>query len=73
VKKEEEVYGADETIYKDRFAKAATNCLLGSEGMPIGIQVMGLPFEDEKVVEVMRMIDSENQFYKKYQGPKNYI
>ena len=28
-----------------------------SEGLPIGIQIVGLPYQDEKIIEVMKLIE----------------
>lgn len=31
----------------------------GSEGMPVGIQVVGLPYRDETVLRVMKLLETE--------------
>lgn len=50
-----------ETRYmgNDRVAKRATSILKGSEGMPIGVQVVARPFQEEKVLAVMAQIEKE--------------
>jgi fatty acid amide hydrolase len=67
VKKEEE--GVYECIHKDKFAKAAKACTLDSAGLPVSVQVMTLPWEDEKCVEILRLIDNEIQFRKNFKCP----
>jgi Asp-tRNA(Asn)/Glu-tRNA(Gln) amidotransferase A subunit family amidase len=42
----------------------------GSAGMPVGIQVIGLPFEDEKVLGFMKSLEKEVKFYEKFPLPK---
>ena len=40
-----------------------------SQGLPVGIQVVGLPFSEEKVLGVSKKIEAHFQFNKKY--PQN--
>lgn len=56
---------ANETLYKP--AKEEPNCMVlkafaenmkGSEGMPMGVQVVGLPWRDEECLAIMREIDN---------------
>lgn len=42
----------------------------GSAGLPVGIQIIGLPFEDEKVLGFMKNLEKEVKFYEKYPLPK---
>ena len=73
VKKEEEVY--DSSCCKnnnDDFFKATVESMKNSEGLPVGIQVWTLPFEDEKCVAVMKLIDNEIQFMKKYRPSMSF-
>lgn len=37
--------------------------MAGSEGMPLSIQVVGYPNEDEKVLGIMKIIENYYQFY----------
>eukprot|EP01083_Nonionella_stella_P073445 198585_1 len=39
--------------HKDSYSKAIDTYLKGSEGLPVGVQVFGQPFEDERVLRVM--------------------
>jgi Asp-tRNA(Asn)/Glu-tRNA(Gln) amidotransferase A subunit family amidase len=38
--------------------------------MPVGIQVIALPFEDEKVLGFMKSLEKEVRFYERYPLPK---
>lgn len=53
VQPDEEVY---HRAYEDSINEKLTESARGSAGMPVGIQVVGLPYEDEKVLGVMRLI-----------------
>ncbi len=51
----------DEEIYESRHNDLMTTKLKesakGSAGLPVGIQVIGLPFEDEKVLGLMKVLE----------------
>ena len=57
-----------ETEYCDRYndisTSAAKKCMEGSEGMPIALQVVSLPFKDEVVLGVMKIVEDIFQFHK---------
>jgi len=38
-------------------------------GLPVGVQVVTKPFEEEKCLNIMNLIDGEIQFYKKNKFP----
>ncbi len=42
---------------KDLWHLAAKNALRGSEGLPVNIQVATLPYEDEKCLHIMEVVD----------------
>jgi fatty acid amide hydrolase len=54
---------ADECAYdappgqRDAFAAAARVALAGAEGLPVGVQVVGLPWRDEEALEVMEELE----------------
>jgi fatty acid amide hydrolase len=60
---------ADEQTYvcdlKDSMSTAASASLKGSEGLPLGIQVISLPFEDEIVLRLLKEIEQKANFYEK--------
>ena len=58
VEKEEEVYIAE---YNNKFTSTIRSGLQGSTGLPVGIQVCGLQFEEEKclksMIEIQRLVN----------------
>ena len=52
---------ADECVYEappaqaDAFAAAAQRAMVGAEGLPVGVQVVGLPWRDEETLEAMEV------------------
>ena len=40
-----------------------------SEGMPVGVQVGGLPKHEEKILYVMKQLEDKIQFRQKYLCP----
>jgi len=65
------VVRSDEEEYQDAFndeiTKNAKKLCEGSAGLPIGVQVSGLPFHDENVLRVMKEIEEDVQFHQKHQ------
>ena len=53
-REEEEVY---ESKHNDEIKTKLNETGKGSAGMPVGIQVVGLPFEDEKVLGFMKSLE----------------
>jgi len=47
---------------EDPFAKKARETVMGSEGLPVNVQVVALPYQDEVVVRVMRIIEKAINF-----------
>lgn len=56
VKKEEQFYSDN---INDSFTKCLDNNMKNSAGLPVGIQVCGLPWKDELVMKIMSEIESE--------------
>jgi len=70
VKEDEQVYTRkDSGNHWDLFSEKMDQNLKDSKGLPVGIQVCSLPFQDEKSLSVMRQIDDEIQFYKNRSFP----
>jgi fatty acid amide hydrolase len=63
VRNDEEVY---EDTHNDLITKLAKSLMVDSAGMPIGIQVCSLPFQDEIALRVMREIEEDVQFHQKH-------
>ena len=40
----------------DAFTKVARECLKGSVGMPMGIQISTLPFQEEEAIGVLKRV-----------------
>lgn len=43
---------------QDKISKAIGENMKGSEGLPIGVQVVGFPWREEVVVEVMKVVEA---------------
>ncbi len=41
----------------------------GSAGLPVGVQIVGLPYNEEKVLGLMSFLEEKVGFYKKYGAP----
>lgn len=59
--KEDETYT---DVHNDLLTKELRKAVLGSAGLPVGVQVVGLPYSDEKVLRVMKDIEEGANFYK---------
>lgn len=44
------------------FQKNIKQAQVGSEGLPVGVQVVGLPWQEELVLRVMKDIDDEVKY-----------
>eukprot|EP00743_Colponemidia_sp_Colp-15_P002422 GILK01002626.1.p1 GENE.GILK01002626.1~~GILK01002626.1.p1 ORF type:complete len:609 (+),score=87.34 GILK01002626.1:56-1828(+) len=57
---------ADETVYSDtfndRYTKLAAKVLEGAVGLPVGVQVVSLPFHDEVALRVMKDLEKHISF-----------
>lgn len=53
VEKGEERY---ECKYSDLYSRATQKNMEGTEGLPVGVQVISLPYYDEKVLGLMKVI-----------------
>ena len=61
----EDVYEVEDSKYKnDVFYKGSQECMNGSVGLPVGVQVLGLPWEEEKCLAVMKAIEDSVDFHK---------
>ena len=66
VKEGEDIYDFKVEEKQQLIEKATKEAMKGSVGLPMGVQVVGLPFEDEKCVSVMRLIEKEFPFRRNY-------
>jgi len=63
VKPGEDEYESAGCKERDIFHKKACSSIKGSVGMPISVCIYTLPWEDEKCVGVMRLLESQLQFH----------
>jgi len=60
-----------ETVYNnpkrkhqgDQYDKLAQACLKDAAGLPVGVQISTLPFEEEKCLAIMNEVEKQIQFY----------
>ena len=69
VKEGEEVYPRENTKYHDFIYKKTVESMEGSAGLPIGVQISTLPWQEEKCIGVMLQLEEEVQFVKKHPYP----
>lgn len=55
VRKDEQTY---EDKFKDPITKVAIECMSESEGLPVGVQVVAMPYKDEECLALMQHIES---------------
>ena len=64
VKENETCYNNSNLNYKhDILSQYSQECMEGSVGLPVGVQILTLPWEDEKCLKVMKLIEDEIKFY----------
>ena len=56
VRKGEEAY-VDPVNGNDTFVKKARECMEGCVGLPVGIQVTTLPFQEEENIGIMKLLE----------------
>jgi fatty acid amide hydrolase len=61
VQEGEDIYDSKE---RDSFVKVAKEIMSGSVGLPVSIQVIGKPYEDEKTLRLMKVVEKIHQFHK---------
>ena len=66
VKEGEDVYTKEMGIHNDMLYKALLKSMKGTVGLPIGVQISTLPWEDEKCIGVMLQLEEEIGFAKKH-------
>ena len=63
VREGEDEYELSEGLFKDIFTAPAKKTMKGSLGLPVGIQVCTLPWEDEKCLRVMKEVETAVGFH----------
>ena len=69
VKKGEDVYPKEWSRYNDLVLKRLQESMERSVGMPVGVQVVTLPWEEEKCVGIMMQVEDAVRFREKYHCP----
>ena len=67
VKEEEQYY---ETSWNDPISAEIKKGVQSSAGLPVGVQVVGLPFEEERVLGVAKQIETHFRFSERFQLPQ---
>mmetsp|Transcript_24722 Transcript_24722/g.21889 ORF Transcript_24722/g.21889 Transcript_24722/m.21889 type:complete len:123 (+) Transcript_24722:1529-1897(+) len=69
VKDGEDVYPDNIDPHRDEISKAEKQNMKGSVGMPVGVQVVTAPHQDEECLNVMIQIEKEIKFFEKNKLP----
>jgi len=59
VRKGEDHYGKDDSVHIDWLYRQAADVMKNTEGLPLGVQVLTLPFEDEKCLGIMKLLQEK--------------
>ena len=57
-------------MHDDVITKEVRASSEGSRGLPVGIQIVALPYEEEKILGFMKGLEKEVNFYGKHPLPK---
>ena len=61
VQKEDDEY---QSQYDDMISKRAKKVCRGTQGMPVGVQVVTLAYQDEQLLAIMKRIEDIYQFHR---------
>lgn len=65
---------ADELDFSDEFSdfytKNIERTMKSAAGLPVGVQVVGRPFQEEKILQVMLQVEEEVKFKFRYHIPE---
>lgn len=70
VEENEETF--EEKVHNDPMTEVCRQSMQGSKGMPVGLEVCGLPYQDEKILKISKMIQDEVKFLEKYPYPTEF-
>ena len=68
VKEEEDTF--QEKVYDDMMTSCIRNSTKGSQGMPIGLEIIAAPHKDEKALAIMKIIEQQTYFHVKHPYPE---
>jgi fatty acid amide hydrolase len=60
VRQDEQHY---ESVWNDDITKVVQKSVTDSAGLPIGVQIVGLPFDEEKILGLAKRIERNFKFY----------
>jgi len=60
-----------ESDYEDPVTELIRNNLKDAAGMPVSIQVVGMPFHEERVLGISKKIEQHFKFYEKHPLPSS--
>lgn len=60
--REDECNYEDDGGVNDSWSKGTRECMVGAEGLPVGVQVAALPFRDELCLGIMRELEQALAF-----------
>ena len=66
--KEDENYY--ESVHNDVITDTLKEVMTGAENLPMGVQVVSLPFQEEKILGLISSIEKDVGFYQKHPLPK---
>lgn len=72
VKEGEDIYPQEITEHRDAIYEQTKKSMQGSVGLPVGVQVSTLPWQDEKCVGIMLDLEEQLQFRQKHPFPLPY-
>ena len=66
VKQDEQHY---ESVWNDDITKVVQKSVVDSLGLPVGVQIVGLPFDEEKILGLAKRIERNYKFYQNHPLP----
>ena len=66
VREDEQRY---ESVWDDDISKAVKKSVVDSAGLPVSVQIVGVPFQEEKILGLAKRIESHFKFYQKHPLP----
>ena len=62
-----------ESDYEDPVTALIKENVKSGEGMPVSVQVVGMPFQEEQVLGLSKKIERHFNFYEKHPLPANPV
>ena len=68
VKEDEEIF--EEKAFNDGITEKCREAMIGSTGLPVGVEIITTPFKDEKAMAIMKILEEQIKFTNKHPYPK---